>query len=139
MTHSVMIDTGPLVAGINRNDRFHTWALQEIGTVSPPLLTCEPVLTEAFFLLQHCPGGSTTLLEMMRRDIVKIAFRVDEHLEPLGKLLAKYATVPMSLADACLVRMSEIHSQSALMTFDSDFFVYRRFGRQSIPLIIPGK
>jgi uncharacterized protein len=133
---SVMIDTGPLVAGINRNDRFHEWALHEIENVSSPLLTSEPVLTEAFYLLRNCPGGATALLELMRRDILKIAFKVDEHLAALGKLMTKYTDVPMSLADASLVRMSELYTQSAILTLDGDFRVYRRFGRQSIPLII---
>jgi len=133
----VLLDTGPLVASLNRKDRFHEWARTLWGEIAPPLLTCEPVLAESCFLLRRCAGGADAVLELVRRDVVKVAFRLDEHVASITKLMSKYSSASMSLADACLVRMSELDSQAAVMTVDADFRIYRRHGRQAIPLITP--
>lgn len=139
MNEPVLLDTGPLVACINRRDRFHEWARLWLDKIAPPLLTCEPVLAEACFLLQACPGGSKAILEWLHRGVLEVTFKVEQQVLPVAKLMTKYADVPMSLADACLVRMSELTSEARIMTLDSDFHVYRRHGRQVIPLIIPDK
>lgn len=133
----VLLDTGPLVASINRRDRFHEWTLNALAQITPPLLTCEPVLAETCFLLHNVPGATATALEMVHRGVIRIGFRLDEHLLPLNKLMAKYSSVSMSLADACLVRMCEIDAQSTILTFDTDFRIYRRNGRQVIPVMMP--
>lgn len=137
MNPNVLLDTGPLVASINRRDRFHAWTRMRFGEITPPLLTCEPVLAESCFLLQAYPGGAAAVLELLHRGIVKVAFRVEDHIPSIAKLMSKYASVSMSLADACLVRMSELDSQATIMTIDTDFRIYRRHGRQVIPLIAP--
>lgn len=137
MTPHVLLDTGPLVASINRRDRFHEWTRMQFGDITPPLLTCEPVLAESCFLLQAYPGGSAAVLELVHRGILKVAFRLENHIPYIAKLMSKYASIPMSLADACLVRMSELEPQATIMTLDTDFLIYRRHGRQTIPLIAP--
>jgi len=76
-------------------------------------------------------------MELVRRKIVVVGFRLEDHVAPVVKLLGKYAGMPMSLADACLVRMSECHADSAVMTLDSHFRIYRRHVRQAIPVIMP--
>lgn len=68
---------------------------------------------------------------------MRLAFDLGDQLEPVLKLMQKYADAPMSLADACLVRMSETLSDSLLLTTDADFRVYRRHSRQVIPCVIP--
>ena len=139
MSRFVLLDTGPLVAGINRRDRHHEWARLWFDKIEPPLLTCEPVLAESCFILQSCPGGAKAVLEMVRRGALEVAFDVAGQVQPVSRLMAKYADVPMSLADACLVRMSELTPESKVMTLDSDFQIYRRHGRQVIPVISPEK
>ncbi len=139
MNEMVLLDTGPLVASINRRDRFHDWARAWLEQITPPLLTCEPVLAEACFLLRSFPGGSAAVLELVGRGAVHVAFQLELHISSVAKLMSKYADVPMSLADACLVRMSEITSDARVMTLDSDFHIYRRHGRQVVPLITPEK
>jgi uncharacterized protein len=109
------------------------------GEIAPPLLTCEAVLAESCFLLQAYPGGPAAVLELVNRGIVKVGFQAGEHIQSVAKLMSKYASVPMSFADACLVRMSELDSQATIMTVDADFSIYRRHGRQVIPLIEPGQ
>jgi uncharacterized protein len=132
-----LLDTGPLVALLNRRDKHHDWAAVQWAQASPPLLTCEPVLTEACFLLRASPNGSSAVMELLRRRAIEIAFHVADHIEPLARLMRKYADVPMSLADACLVRMAELLDESAVITFDRDFRIYRKSGRQIVPAIMP--
>ena len=105
--------------------------------MEPPLFTCEPVLSEACFLLQRFTGGQEAVLELVSRGILQSDFRVISEIDPLRKLMRKFADVPMSLADACLVRMTELNSQAAVLTLDSDFRLYRRNRRQAIPVLMP--
>jgi len=133
----ILMDTGPIVAGLNRRDRFHAWARDSLAEINAPMLTCEAVLAEACFLLRGREGGSTAVLELVERGVLQVAFRVDSHVQSLGAMVRKYANVPMSLADACLVRMTELHEHCAVMTLDTDFLVYRRHGRQVIPVLMP--
>jgi predicted nucleic acid-binding protein len=133
----VILDTGPLVALLNARDGHHQWAVAQWGDTEPPLLTCEAVISEACFLLDQTKAGSSAVLEMLRRNAITIAFRLDEHVTEVQGLRAKYADVPMSLADASLVRMSEQSGRRAVLTLDGDFRVYRKHGRLVIPLILP--
>ena len=132
-----LVDTGPLVALLNDRDRYHQWAVQQMSAFRPPLLTCEAVLTEAFFLLRRHSSGADGLIKLLDRQIVSVAFKLEEEFTNIGKLLRRYSNVPISLADACLVRMSEIYTDCHLFTFDEDFQIYRRNGRQVIPTIRP--
>ena len=138
MKQGVLVDTGPLVAFLNRRDRFHEWTATQWNQIAPPMLTCEAVISEACFLLSAIKGGSDQVLLLIHRKILMISFHLDEHIDPINKLLLKYQSVPMSLADACLVRMSELHSNSRVFTLDSDFNLYRKNGRQVIPTIWTG-
>ena len=133
-----VVDTGPLVALLNRRDRHHAWIRQVLNTVEPPILTCEAVVSEACFLLGRLAGGQDALLELLANDVVRIDFRLHTEIDTVRGLMRKFAAVPMSLADACLVRMSELDAQTAIVTMDGDFRVYRRNRRQVIPTIMPG-
>jgi predicted nucleic acid-binding protein len=136
---AVLLDTGPLVAFLSRRDRYHDWARQELAAVSPPLLTCESVVSEACFLLQGQPGGRAAVLELLRRGLVAIAFNLEREAVAVQRLLTRYQDVPMDLADACLVRLAELSAGGVLLTLDSDFCVYRMLGRQVIPVRMPGE
>ena len=135
---TVIADTGPLVAYLCAEDADHAWAVGQFRELSGPLLTCEAVLSEAFFLLQQTRTGFEPLATMIERGLVVVDFQFGAHAAPILRLLRKYRDVPMSLADACLVRLAERHPRSRIFTLDSDFKVYRRNGRQVIPLIYPG-
>ena len=137
MKHSILLDTGPLVAFLNRRDKFHVWAVAKWDQIAPPMLTCEAVISEACFLFAGTSEGSDSVMQMINRKIITISFRLDEYIQPVGKLLTKYRSVPMSLADACLVRMSEMNPDSNVFTLDSDFNLYRKSGRRIIPTIMP--
>ena len=137
MTRSVVLDTGPLVALLNRRDRYHRWTTEQWAEVEPPVLTCEAVLTEACFLLRKSPGGPAAVLELVSRSVVTVAYDVEADVEALSRLMTRYADVPMSLADACLVRMVERQPDAAVLTLDRDFRVYRSHGRRVIPALMP--
>jgi uncharacterized protein len=135
----VILDTGPLVALIDAHDRHHIWAVQQWADIEPPLLTCESVISEACFLLDQIHTGGAPVFEMLARNAVTIAFRLADHVAGVRALLRKYADVPMSVADASLVRMAEEKPQSPIITLDRDFQLYRKHGRQVIPLVAPSK
>lgn len=134
---SVIVDTGPLVALLNRRERHHAWAAKIMDTIEPPIFTCDPVLSEACFLLQDMDGGPDAVMELVARGIVRSDFRVMAEVESVRALMKKFATVPMSLADACVVRMTELDQKSVVLTLDSDFKVYRRNKRQVVPTLMP--
>jgi hypothetical protein len=102
--------------------------------VLPPWVTCEPALPEAFHLLGS--AREPQLGELLRRGAVLPKFDLRTELEPVLKLLHKYANLPISLADACLVRMTETLSDPVLLTTDGDFRVYRRHSRQIVPSLM---
>lgn len=137
MEKNVIIDTGPIVALLIARDQHHKWALGEWAQIKPPFLTCEPVLSEAQHIIRRLGGDPLVVLEFVRRGIFQISFQAASEIDALFKLEHAYADVPMSLADACLVRMSELSPRCRVMTTDSDFLNYRRNRRQVIPVICP--
>jgi predicted nucleic acid-binding protein len=133
----VLVDTGPLVAYLNRRDRHHAWAVECWRALSDPLWTCEAVISEAVFLLQSEGADLNPVLQLVERQLVRLDFTIDDHRADVFRLLRKYRDQPMSVADACLVRMAELADQSQVFTTDRDFLVYRRKGRHTIPLLSP--
>ena len=134
-----LLDTGPLVDFFDRSGRYHRWVVQQWAEAPVPLFTCEPVLAEAAYLLRERAGlPAEKVLALVERKVITLPFRVEDHVGPLSRLLEKYRDQAMQLADACLVRMSELHRDCRVFTLDrQDFLVYRRFERQTIPLVIP--
>lgn len=134
---TVIADAGPLVAYLKRDDADHVWARGVFQRLTAPLLTCDAVLGEAFFLLRQTHGGTSRLIELVETGIVIPDFDLTTEFAAVAQLLRKYENVPMSLADACLVRMAELHGDAAVFTLDGDFQVYRKHRRQVIPLLCP--
>jgi len=133
----VIVDTGPLVAYLDRSDRDHNWAKETLMEITQPLLTCEAVIAEALFLLRRGGIEADGLLNMIKRGLLLPEFRLSEEIGAIQQLMKTYRNIPMSLADACLVRMAEVHESSKVMTLDSDFVVYRKSRRKVIPLLYP--
>lgn len=133
----VLLDTGPLVALLNRRDHYHAWARSVLDTVMPPVFTCEAVLSEACFLLSRVDGGADAVLALLAADIIRVEFQISVEVAAVRQLVQRFASVPMSFADACLVRMSELEQRSVVLTLDSDFKRYRRSRRHVVPVISP--
>ncbi len=137
MLRQVLVDTGPLVALINKSDAHHAWAVNEAAAIERPLFTCESVISEAHFLLGRIPNGREGLIGMLETQVIQVPFSFDEESNELCTLLKQYQSVPISVADACLVRMAELFPNSHIFTLDSDFRIYRKNGNQIIPVIMP--
>jgi predicted nucleic acid-binding protein len=135
MANAVVADASVLIALISRIDRHHGWAVSQARQWPAPWLTCESALSEAFFLCGIT--GRKPLTDFVRSGLVKLQFDLATEIEPVLALMEKYRDVPMSLADACLVRMTEIVAEPIVLTTDSDFRLYRRHSRHVVPSVMP--
>ena len=135
MAASVIVDAGFVVALLSSRDTHHRWALAHASRLESPWQTCEAALSEIFHLVGA--AGSDAVIALLRRRCLSVAFNLGMELDYVLKLMQKYSDVPMSLADACLVRMSETFPESILLTTDSDFRIYRRYGRNVVPCVTP--
>jgi predicted nucleic acid-binding protein len=129
-----ILDAGPLIAAINRADEFHAWACQTLEKLGPPFYTCAEAMAEAAAMT----GEPAAVVEMIKSGEIVLDFDLTQHADAVLRLLKKYADRQMDLADACIVRMSELTRDCRVITLDrNDFEIYRRNGRDVIPLIVP--
>ena len=135
MAANVLVDAGFVVALLSSRDAHHPWAAAHAPRFAPPWSTCESALSEAFHLVGA--RGAPGLSALLRRRSVLVAFDLANNLEPVLKLMLKYSDVPMSLADACLVRMTETFADPIVLTTDTDFRIYRRHSRHVVPSVTP--
>jgi len=137
MNQPMIIDTGALVAYLNEKDTFHQWAKKQFLNAEYPLLTCEAVISETWFLLNKRTSNPFVIMQMLKEGIFTIPLHLITEKIMLTELMNKYQNVPMSIADASLVRLSEYYPNSKVLTLDQDFIIYRRNKNQPIPVIMP--
>ena len=135
MAANPIADSGFLVALLADRDTDHEWAVSQAARFPRPWKTCEAAISEAFYLLG--PPGAGALAALIQRRGVICAFDFAAHIDDVLRMMKKYNDVPMAFADACLVRMTEVYSDPILLTTDTDFRIYRRHGRQTIPSAMP--
>ena len=129
-----ILDAGPLIAALNRRDRYHRWACETLDRLGRPFYSCPEVLTEAAALT----GQPAAIVEMVQSEEIILRFDLAEQSAGVLTLLKKYKDREMDLADACVVRMAELIRDCYIVTLDKiDFQVYRRNGRDLIPVIAP--
>lgn len=122
----VLLDTGPLVALLSQNDANHDRARKLFADCLPPFRCCEAVVAEACFLMRKVHrAGPAEVIALGRRGVYDLAISADEHWPSIEAVLRKYSDRPISFADACLIRCAEIHGEARILTFDSDFSVYK--------------
>jgi len=127
-------DTGFVVAFLNRDDRYHDWASELGRGVSDPLLTCEAVLAETAFQVESVGR----VLALLQDGFLKVAFELTKNIEEVVALAERYRDRTPDLADLCLIRMSELYENLPVLTVDEkDFRVYRKNGREVIPIVCP--
>lgn len=134
---TVICDTGPLVALLDRREQWHSWAVEHFSRLHEPVHTCQAVLAEVAFLTRGRGLSAHHFMQLLHRGLVTVDFDFEGEWRAVDKLLEVYADLPMSLADACLVRMSELHAKSVVFTLDRDFQIYRKNRRNKIPLLAP--
>ena len=137
MIKPTIADTGIIVAALNKREKYHTWTLEQMRRLTVPVLTCEAVITEACYLMRSEPNGKEDVLALIERGILKIDFSLQMEVEAIKDLMTTYENVPMDFADGCLVRMSELTENANVFTLDGDFWIYRKNGKEQIPLLIP--
>lgn len=136
MLKQVIADTSIIVALLDRREPLHTQVAQKLADIVPPLLTCEAVISEAWFLLHRASRGQEGLLLLLRRGQLEVRFDLSIELLPVLNLIERYQSVPASLADAELIRMAELYPNSSIFTLDSDFQIYRKNRDVPIPLVV---
>lgn len=137
MKEGIILDTGPLVTFLAAGLKHHDWVCEQWQRWRPPFITCEPVLTEAAFLLQREGRDADPLFVLVERGVLRMGLEIEDQFPDLRTLMRRYRDRPMSLADACLVRLSELHSGGVIFTLDADFRIYRRHGNKVIPVLMP--
>lgn len=134
---TVILDASPLVAYFDQSEEHHDWCARQFESVRPPLISCEAAIAEAVYLIESRGGNATRIFEFIRDEIIQLPFHLEAEIAAIVTLRRRYTNVPMSLADACLVRLAEKHHNTRIFTLDRDFKIYRRHGRQIIPLMFP--
>ncbi|BCX89244.1 conserved hypothetical protein [Methylomarinovum tepidoasis] len=132
-----IVDTGPLVAFLDEDDRHHAWSVECFKQLPPPLLTCEAVIAETLHLLRAFPIACDLVYRWIENGLLLPDFSLTEEAASVRSLVQRYRNVPMSLADACLVRMAEQHPDHLIFTLDSDFRIYRKHRNRPLKLLTP--
>jgi predicted nucleic acid-binding protein len=122
-----------LIAALDGSDEYHQWARRSLEEHQPPWLVCEPVLAE----VSASVGSPIPILEMVIAGDLEIAFQIEDHGPELLALVRKYRDQKMDLADACVVRMSELLDATVFTVDKKDFSIYRRHSRQKVPCVFP--
>ena len=135
MSSHLILDTGPWVALHCRDDAHHEWAKTQFAQHAGPFLTCEAVVAETCCLLARSGFDPSKALALIERGVVRVAMSLADQAAAVRALFERYDNVPASLADACLIRMSELYEPCRVLTLDNDFHIYRRHGRKVIPVL----
>ena len=125
MVKPVLLDTGGIVALLDRSEQHHEQCVEIIRGLTAPLVTCEAVIAESCYLLRELRGAPESVLENVETGVFHIPFTLNVAASRVKTLLSTYANVPMGLADACLVRMAEELGTGFIVTLDTDFRIYR--------------
>ena len=136
MSRVAIADTGLLYAALDPSDQHHGWAIQQLRRY-PRFLTCEAVLAEVVHLTGSRLNRPADVFAMIERGALEIGFSLLGHETRVIQLMRQYADRPIDFADACLVAMSEQLPSYEVVTADSDFLFYQRFGNQPIPVVMP--
>jgi len=122
----ILLDAGPLVALLSSTDADHARAKELFANCLPPFRSCEAVMAEACFLMRKVDAaGPAEVVALGRKGLYEISLSATDHWAYVEKLLQKYVNRPISFTDACLIRCAEVWQEPRILTFDSDFSIYR--------------
>jgi predicted nucleic acid-binding protein len=121
----VLLDTGCIVALLDASEQYHTRCAEAVAGVAAPLVTCEAVIAESCYLLRGNEGAAEAVLANVERGVFLVPFQLSDRAAQVRKLMAKYKSVPMDFADACLVDLANRLRTGEILTLDHDFQIYR--------------
>ena len=139
MIRPVLLDTGCIVALLDRGERAHERCVQAFSEMASPLVTCEAVIAESCYLLRRMKGAPEAVIENVERGLFAIPLRLDAAAGSVRRLMKKYADVPIDLADACLIHLATELGTSRILTLDSDFEIYRWARNRPFENLIPSR
>jgi predicted nucleic acid-binding protein len=132
----VIFDTGPMVAWFCPRDEHHAWVRQVFTQIPSGGIICEAVLAEVCHLVARDGIPRGKVLELVERGGFRPAALGGE-FPVIRQLLDRYADTPMDFADACVVRLAELHPDSVICTTDGHFKFFRKHQRETIALLAP--
>jgi len=121
----VLLDTGVIVALLDRSEKRHARCVTVLGNLERPLVTCEAVIAEACYLLRGLPGASEAVLQNVERGVFQIPFQLSRSAAPVRTIMRKYRDLPADFADACLIHLADELNAEDILTLDGDFQLYR--------------
>ena len=133
----ILLDTGPLVAALDNADEWHAWATAKMRDLRGAVRTCGAVLSETTFLVRRHPPALGRVSALLKGGAIRSAEESVTLWCRAAALMERYANVPMSFADACLVAMAEQMPEAKIFTLDRDFLIYRRADGQALALVAP--
>jgi uncharacterized protein len=132
----VLLDTGVIVALLDRSERLHERCAEAVQEIEAPLVTCEAVIAESCYLLRNLAGASEAVIENVATGIFQIPFQLSQEAAGVKQVLRKYRDRRMDLADACLIRLADEFGSGDILTLDGDFSIYR-WGRNKAFRMMP--
>lgn len=133
----ILLDTGVIAGCMNRRDRHHARCVTAMANVRQPIVTCEAVIVESFYLLQSIPSAVDDVLENVARGTFQIPFQISTCASAVQQILRKYRDTPADFADACLIHMADELNTGDILTLDSDFLHYRWKRTRRFRMLIP--
>lgn len=134
----VLLDTGVIVALLDRSEQSHTACANAISNLEAPLITCEAVISESCYLLRKLTGASEAVIDNVIAGIFQIPFQLSRESAGVKGILRKYRDQEIDFADACLIRMAEEFETADVLTLDRDFTLYR-WGRNKPFRLMPAR
>ena len=121
----VLLDTGVIVALLDRSEKCHQTCADTVRALEAPLITCEAVIAESCHLLRNLAGASEAVIENVAAGIFQIPFQLSREAAGVKQALRKYRDSKIDLADACLIRLADEFGTGDILTLDRDFVIYR--------------
>jgi len=133
----VLLDTGVIVALLDRSERLHEACAEAVRELEAPLITCEAVIAESCYLLRNLAGAAEAVIENVASEIFQVPLQLSREAASVKQILRKYRDRQIDLADACLIRLADEFGTADILTLDQDFAVYR-WGRNKAFRMLPG-
>ena len=132
----VLLDTGCIVALLDRSERHHAECAEAVQGLTAPLVTCEAVIAEACYLLRNLRGAAEAVLENVADGVFQIPFQLNQEAAAVQKVFRKYRDRKIDLADACLIALAEHLEIGSVLTLDGDFAIYRWAKNRPFELLV---
>lgn len=123
--NAVLLDTGVVVASLDRSARYHQKCIAALSRIGVPLVTCEAVIAESCYLLRNLPGAADTVVANVAAGVFQIPFALSHSAAEVREILRKYRDTAIDFADACLIQIASDLRIGEILTLDRDFEYYR--------------